>query len=66
MFIYRASVHHLHMSDVEGTQKCTDVNYFNMILTKNTSKEDKMRCLKRTLQNKKFNYWAKRYDSPHT
>lgn len=51
MFLYRASVHHLHMSDIEGTQKCIDVNYLNMILTTNTSKEDKMRCLKHTLQD---------------
>lgn len=49
MFIYRASVHHLHMTDIEGTRKCTDVIYLNMILSTNKSKEDKMRCLKRTL-----------------
>lgn len=53
MFIYRATIHHSHMSDIEGTQKRTDGNYANMILTTNTSKENKMRGLKRILQKKK-------------
>lgn len=56
------------MSDIEGTQKRTDGNYANMILTTNTSKENKMRGLKRILQKKKkkFNYWRKIYEFPHT
>lgn len=41
MFIYRAAVHCSHMWDIECTQKRTDANYSNMILTTNTTKEEK-------------------------
>lgn len=41
MCIYRAAVHCSHMWDIECTQKRTDANYSNMILTTNTTKEEK-------------------------